>query len=128
MALQVVGDAMPRDRANARTDQLGDDQQRVAEHHDPREAEAELRANLAVGTDTAGIIIRRAGDQSGAKLFAQRARIGLVVPVDLVLDRLAHGRADPGSGTAGLSALIAAWTRASTSSRGRPAGMVLPIL
>lgn len=68
---QVLGDALAGDAADAGADRLDHRHQREAEQHGPGEAIAELGAHLAVGGDTAGIIVGGAGDEAGAQAFQE---------------------------------------------------------
>ena len=100
----ILGNAHAGGRADPRADRLDRDEQRKAKKHRPGQPEPELRAHLAVSADARWIIIRRPGYQPGPQHLQWRAAFGPI-----------------GHGTA--SALIAAWTRASTSARGSPGGI-----
>ena len=67
IALDVGGQAAPRNAADARADELDRDHQRQRQRHGPQHRVAELRAGLGIGGDAAGIVVRRAGDQAGAQ-------------------------------------------------------------
>ncbi len=74
MPPQVAGDAVSGDAADAGADLLDRHHQRIAEHQRPGQAKAELRADLRIGRDTAGIVVRCASDQAGAHdLYKLRA-------------------------------------------------------
>ena len=62
MAAQVLRNADAGDAADARRDGLDHRHQREAEQHRPGEAIAELCADLAVGRDAAGVVVRRTCD------------------------------------------------------------------
>src|SRR3990167_2971328 len=101
VAAPGVGDAAPPRCADPRADRLDRDEQGQGQDHRPGQRITELRADLAVGANTRWIVVSGAGDQAGAKHFDQRAL--------LLLARCSFAHA--------LSALIAASTRASISSR-----------
>jgi hypothetical protein len=61
---QISGDAEAGDPADPRADLLDRRHQRVAEHQRPRQAVPELSADLRIGGDAAGIVIRRPSDQA----------------------------------------------------------------
>ena len=63
---------LPGDASDPGADHLDRGHQRVGEHHGPEHVEAELRARLGVGGYAAGIIVRRAGDQSRPQFLEQR--------------------------------------------------------
>src|SRR3954453_20264684 len=63
MLAEVAGNAMPRGAAEAGADLLDRHHQRIGQQHCPADAEAELRAGLAVGADARGIVVRRASDE-----------------------------------------------------------------
>ena len=67
MALQIAGDAGAGDTPDLGGDLLDDDHQREAEHEGPGEPVAELGADLAVGADSARIVVGGAGDEAGAE-------------------------------------------------------------
>jgi hypothetical protein len=74
--------------------------QRVGEQQRPAQAIAELGADLGIGGDAAGIIVRRAGDQAGAHDIAQAGAEGQLDRLGLgdgVSGLLAHGRAPFGA-------------------------------
>ena len=50
--------------------------QRIAEQLSPEHGVPELRADLRIRGDTAGIVVRRAGDQARAELLKRRAAVG----------------------------------------------------
>jgi hypothetical protein len=58
---------MAGDPAHARGDFLDRRHQRKREQHGPADAEAELRAGLAIGADAGGIVVGCAGDQTGTE-------------------------------------------------------------
>jgi hypothetical protein len=66
--------APSRDTADPRADHLDPHHQRISEDHCPEHVEAELRAGLGIGRDTAGIIIGRPGDEARAELLHPRMR------------------------------------------------------
>ncbi len=65
--LQVAGDTAARHPSDPRADFLDGAHQRPAKEEGPAEVEAELRAGLGIGGDAAGIVVRGAGDESGAQ-------------------------------------------------------------
>ena len=73
MPLQVAGDASAGYPADLGGDLLDCDHQRKAEDEGPREVITELRADLAVRADAAGIIVSRAGNQTGAEALEKTA-------------------------------------------------------
>ena len=54
---QIAGDAFARRAADPGADLLDRCDQRVGEQHDPRDREPELGAGLAVGRDSAGVVV-----------------------------------------------------------------------
>ena len=76
MPAQIAGDAKAGDAADAGADLLDRDHQRVAEHQRRGQAVAELRADLRIGGDPAGIVIRRPGDQARPEHPEQLQAIG----------------------------------------------------
>jgi hypothetical protein len=64
VSADVAGDAMASDATDPSGDLLNGDHQRVGQQHGPTDAEAELRAGLAVGPDARGIVVRCTGDQA----------------------------------------------------------------
>ena len=74
MASQILGDAVARHATDTSADRLDDGHQREAEQHGPSEAVAELGSHLAIGGDTAWIIIRRPGHQTWTQAFQQPHR------------------------------------------------------
>jgi len=81
VAAKVSGYAAPGDPADFGGDLLNDGEQGKAQDECPGQPIAELGTDLAVGADSAGVIIRRAGDQTrsqlGEKPF-QSGGLGLV--------------------------------------------------
>ena len=73
MPPQIVRDTAPGHAADLGADQLDRDEQRITHHHRPGEPQPELRADLAVRADAAGIVVRRAGHQPGADGLADVA-------------------------------------------------------
>jgi hypothetical protein len=67
MPAEIAGDAMSRGAAEAGADLLDRHHQRIGQQHGPADAEAELRAGLAVGPDAGWIVVRRPGNQSWAE-------------------------------------------------------------
>jgi hypothetical protein len=67
MASQIARNARAGHAADFRSDFLYRHHQRETEQECPAEPIAELRADLAVGTDTRGIVIRCTCNQPGAK-------------------------------------------------------------
>jgi hypothetical protein len=67
MPPQVASDAEPGDAADLGADLLNGAHQRVAEDQRPAQIVAELRTRLGIGGDAARIVIRGAGDQTGAE-------------------------------------------------------------
>ena len=67
MPPEIGGDAAPGDAADPGADLLDRGHQRIGEHHRPADGVAELRADLGIGRDAAGIVVGGAGDQSGAE-------------------------------------------------------------
>jgi hypothetical protein len=61
---QIAGDAEAGDATDPRANLLDRCHQRVAEHQRPGQAVPELRADLRIGGDAAGVVIRRPGDQA----------------------------------------------------------------
>jgi hypothetical protein len=55
--------------ADPRTDFLDPRHQRIAEQHRPQHRESELRANLRVGRDAAGIVVGSAGYDARTQLL-----------------------------------------------------------
>jgi electron transfer flavoprotein alpha/beta subunit len=53
----------PVGAAEAGADLLDRDHERIGQQHGPADAEAKLRAGLAVGADAGWIVVRRPGDQ-----------------------------------------------------------------
>ena len=68
VAAQIGGDAETGDAADAGADLLNRGHQGIGEHHRPADGIAELRADLRIGGDAAGIVVGGAGDQSRAEL------------------------------------------------------------
>jgi len=64
---QIAGDPFPRRTADPGADLLDRRDQRVGEQHDPRDREAELGAGLAIGRDSAGVIVGRSRDEPRAE-------------------------------------------------------------
>src|SRR5438552_13265594 len=64
MTAEIAGDAAAGDAANPRGDGLDHGHQRKAEQHGPSKPVAELGADLAVGRDTAWIVVGRPGHQA----------------------------------------------------------------
>ena len=62
---EVGGDTSSCDGTDLRRDVLDDGHERQAEQQAPRQAIAELSANLAVGADAAWIVVGRSGDEPG---------------------------------------------------------------
>ena len=81
MPAQIAGDAEAGDAADARADLLDRHHQRVAEHQRPGQAIAELGADLRIGGDAAGVIIRGAGDQARPQHLEKPWAIGLLYPI-----------------------------------------------
>jgi hypothetical protein len=65
MPPQITSDAKAGHPADPRADLLDRCHQRVAEQQRPGEAISELRADLRIGGDAAGIVIRRPGIKPG---------------------------------------------------------------
>ena len=64
MASEVLCDAVAGHAADPRADGLYYGHQRKAKQHGPSEAVAELGPHLAIGGDTARIVVCRAGHQT----------------------------------------------------------------
>ena len=62
--LDVGGQPLAGDAADARADRLDRRHQRIGQRHRPQHVEAELRAGLGIGGDAAGIVVGDAGDQA----------------------------------------------------------------
>ncbi len=71
--LDVGGQSLAGRAADERAHELNRRHQWVGERHGPEHIETELRARLRIGGDSAWIIVRDAGDQSGADA-SQRVR------------------------------------------------------
>ncbi len=67
MSAEILRDTMPGNTANPSTDLLDCRHQREAEHHGPGQTISELRTDLTVGCDTAGIVVRRPCHQTRSK-------------------------------------------------------------
>ena len=72
MLTEVSGDTLSGDSSDTRADVLDDDHEGVGEQHRPGKLIARLRTGLRVGRDTAGIIVRGAGDQTRAQTGPER--------------------------------------------------------
>ena len=62
--LDVGGESLAGDPADARAHGLDRRHQREGQRHRPQHVEAELRARLGIGGDAAGIVVGHAGDES----------------------------------------------------------------
>ncbi len=78
MMLEIAGDAAPGHPADPRADLLDRAHQRPGEEHHPGKAEAELRADLRVSGDAAGIVVRRASDEARPQHLEQFRPLGLL--------------------------------------------------
>ena len=92
---QVAGDAVAGRPADPGADLLDRRHQRIGEQQRPADAEAELRAGLAIGGDAAGIVVGGAGDEAGPQRLedGQCNALGLTGAVLGVCRR--HGRSRP---------------------------------
>ena len=68
MTPKVAGDPAARGPTDVGRYELDDREQREGEGKGPREAIAELRPDLAVRADAAGVVVRRAGDEPRTEL------------------------------------------------------------
>src|SRR5205814_9485444 len=73
MPADVAGYAVAGDAADPRRNLLDRRHQWKGQQHGPADAVTELRTGLAVGADTRGIVVGRAGDQPGAERFDELA-------------------------------------------------------
>src|SRR5215475_4397235 len=67
MPLQVTGDPEYGNSADACTDLLDTDHERVAEQQRPEQTVAILRTGLRIGADSTWVIVRGSGDQAWAQ-------------------------------------------------------------
>ena len=74
MPLQITGDADTRDAPDVRGDFLNNHHERKAQNESPGEPIAELGADLAVGANSARIIVGGACDETGAERSDERSR------------------------------------------------------
>ena len=75
MTAEVLGDAVAGHAADPRADRLDHGHQRKAEQHGPGEAIAELGPDLAVGGDTAWIVVCRPGHQTRSQALQEPVRL-----------------------------------------------------
>jgi hypothetical protein len=65
MKADIAGDTETRGPADPRADRLNHDHQGIGENERPSKPETKLRSGLAVGGNSAGIIVRGARDETG---------------------------------------------------------------
>jgi len=67
MPANICGDAFACNTSNSRADFLDDRHQWIRKNYSPQHSVAELRADLRICADSAGIIVSGSGDQAGAE-------------------------------------------------------------
>ena len=72
----VAGETAPRSAPDARADFLHRRHQRIGDDHRPKQTEAIERTGLRICGNAAGVIVRSAGDQPGAKHIQQAGFAG----------------------------------------------------